>query len=393
MYSLKHHITTVFLSGLLLACNDKQPEEASPEMAKKEAGAEVEEAMLTAQQYAALDMEIDTLARRLMTGFIQADGHLEVPPQGEAAVSAVIGANIAEILVIEGDEVRRGEVLGYLSHPDIVELQTELLHAANRLDLLEKEFARQEKLYNAGVGSGENFQRAEAELKNAEASLKGLKAQLKLLHLDPTKIINGRIYGRIPVVSPIEGAVQAVHVRTGEYVQAQSSILEIMNTEHIHVDLMVFEKDIAKVEVGQKVFFTVATLPGQEVEAEIISISKGFEETPKALHVHAELLERPKGLVPGMYVSGKIAVESQKALALPEAAVARNGESFYIFRAEEEGDAWSFKPVEVVPGPVEGEWMAVEVMQEVPRGQRFAYNNAYYLMAEMKKGEGGGHHH
>ena len=296
--------------------------------------AEVAEAMLTQQQYDALGMQIDSLQQRNMSGFVEANGQLEVPPQNEAAVTAVVGANLAEILVIEGEQVKQGQVLAYISHPDLVQVQTEFLNAANNLALQEKEFARQKKLYEAGVGSGETFQRAEAELNNAKGRVQGLRSQLRLLHLNPERILQGKIAQRIPVTSPITGAVHKVNVKTGQYAQAQTPMFEIVNTEHVHADLLVFEKDVSKLEVGQQVQFSVESQPGTELTAEIISVGKTFEQDPKALHVHAEIEDKPGNLIPGMYVRGRILIDRTQTTALPESAIAKEGDTYFAFTAE-----------------------------------------------------------
>ena len=391
---MKFSILYIPVIFLLISCGEGSKEEVKEEGGHDEhtEGEAVEEAMLSQQQFDALDIRIDTLTTRLMSGYVQANGELEVPPQNEATVTPVIGGNVTSISVIEGDEVDRGDVLAYIEHPDIIQIQTRYMNAVNSLNLQEKEFDRQRKLYEAGVGSGETFQRAEAELQSLKGQVVGLKAQLQQLNINPEVVKNGNIQQRIPILSPIDGAVQEVGVKTGQFVQAQTEMFRIINTEHVHVDLMVFEKDVAKVEKGQKVFFKIESLPGRELTAKIISVSKNFEQDPKAVHVHAEIIDRPKKMVPGMYVRGKIAVDNQRSLALPESAIVREGEKFFAFTAEEEGDAWSFKPVEVRTGTTGGEWVEIKLLENVPEDTRFAYNNAYYLMAEMQKGEGGHSH-
>src|SRR5690606_27372610 len=299
IYKISFRILFFAAFLILGACNNgaEPTEGAAQEEGYEEAEgehAEVKEAMLSQQQYEALGMQIDSLQQRNMSGFVEANGQLEVPPQNEAAVTAVVGANVAEILVIEGEQVKQGQVLAYISHPDLVQVQTEFLNAANDLALQEKEFARQEKLYDAGVASGETFQRSRAALNNAEGRVQGLRSQLRLLNLNPERILQGNIAQRIPMTSPIAGAVQMVNVKTGQYTQAQTPMFEIVNTEHVHADLMVFEKDVAKVEVGQQVKFTVESRPGTELTAEIISVGKTFEQDPKALHVHAEIENKPE---------------------------------------------------------------------------------------------------
>ncbi len=374
----------------LASCGEKKE---TAEIKETHTEEPVKEAMLSQQQYDALDMKIDTLSTRLMTGFVEANGKLEVPPQSEASVTPVIGGNVVNIRVIEGDEVKKGSILASIEHPDIIKMQTDYMNAVNQLNFQEKEFQRQQKLYKGGVGSGEAFQRAEAEFEGSRGQVTGLEAQLRQLHVNPATVKNENIQRQIPILSPIEGAVQAVNVKTGQFVQAQTNMFEIINTDDVHVDLLVFENDVAKLKEGQKVYFTVESLPGTELTAKIISISKNFEQEPKALHVHAEIEDRPENLIPGMYVRGRIAVEDNRSIALPESAIAREGDKFYAFTAEEEGEAWSFKPVQVIPGTEENEWITINFLKDLPKEARFAYNNAYYLMAEMNKGEGGGHHH
>lgn len=390
MKVLKTALLYVFLT--FVSCNDskesgEQQETATPVTAS------AKEVMLSQQQYDALGIKTDTLSTRLMTGFIEANGELEIPPQNEASVTPVIGGNVAGIRVIEGEQVQRGTVLATIEHPEIIKVQTDYINAVNNLNFQQKEFARQKKLYDAGVGSGETFQRAEAEFENARGLVAGMEAQLKQLNVNPANVKNGIIQQRISLLSPIDGAVEAVNVKTGQFVQSQTNMFEIINTAHIHVDLLVFEKDVASVKEGQKVYFTVESLPDTELTAEILSISKNFDQEQKALHIHAEIKNRPENLVPGMYVRGKIAIDNKRSTVLPLAAIAKDGDKSFAFTAEEEGEAWSFKPVEVVPGTEENEWIEISLLEDLPKDTKFAYNNAYYLMAEMKKGEDGGHAH
>lgn len=387
------NISLLFTLLLFASCGEeKEPAENPQETTQSNTAAPVKEAMLSQQQYNALDMKIDTLGTRLMTGFVEANGELEVPPQNEATVTPVIGGNVANIRVIEGEKVKRGTVLASIEHPDIIKIQTDYNNAVNKMNFQEKEFQRQKKLYDAGVGSGETFQRAEAAFESANGQVSGLEAQLRQLNINPAAIKNGNIQRQIPILSPIDGAVQAVNIKTGQFVQAQTNMFEIINTEHVHVDLLVFEKDVAKVKKGQTVKFSVESLPSTELTAEIISISQNFEQDPKALHVHAEIKNLPDNLVPGMYVRGKIAVDDNRSIALPESALAKDGDNFFAFTAEEEGDAWSFKPVEVIPRAEENGWIEIKFLKDFPGDTRFAYNNAYYLMAEMNKGKGGHSH-
>ena len=294
---------------------------------------------------------------------------------------------MVSIEVIEGDKVNKGEVVAYLSHPNIIKMQTEYLNAYSNSNFLKKGFERQEKLYKAGVGSGANFQKSEAEYQASKALVNGMAAQLKLLNINSSAVRNGTIFQRIALRTPIEGFVQKVEVKMGQYVDPQTELFEIVDTHHVHADLMVFEKDVYKVHKGQKIKFDIQSVPGKELTAEIYSVSKTFEAASKAVHIHAEIENKTGHLIPGMYIKGRIQVENTTTTALPESAITKEGNRFYVFSVEKENDAWSFKPVEVIPGQKDGNWVAISFLKKVDINTQFAYNNAYYLIAEMKKGD------
>ena len=388
-------LTVMVLTIFVSACGNKEnhsendghshDEEEKTEI--NEAHNESEEVMLSQQQFDALKMKIDTLALRNMSGYVEANGTLEVPPQNEAAITTVIGANVVSIEVIEGDKVNKNQIVAYLSHPNIIQAQTDYLNAYSNSNFLKKNYERQQRLYEAGVGSGANFQKAEAEYDASKAMVNGLQAQLRILNVNTTSVRNGTIAQRISLRSPIEGFVQKVEVKTGQYVEPQTELFEIVNTHHVHADLMVFEKDVYKVQKGQKVNFKVQSIPDAELTAEIYSVSKTFEDNPKAVHVHAEIENKKGNLIPGMYIQGKIQVDNTQTKALPESAIIKEGDRYYVFSVEKENNDWSFKPIEVVLGTKDGDWVSIQLIEEIESTTQFAYNNAYYLIAEMKKGE------
>lgn len=380
-------LTAIVLALFVSACGNKENHNENDDHSHNEEQNESEEVMLSQQQFDALKMKIDTLALRNMSGYVEANGTLEVPPQSEAAITTVIGANVVSIQVIEGDKVKKGQVVAYLSHPSIIQAQTDYLNAYSNSNFLKMNYERQQKLYEAGVGSGANFQKAEAEYEASKAMVNGLEAQLRLLNINTISVRKGTIIQRIALRSPIEGFVQKVEVKTGQYVEPQTELFEIVNTHHVHADLMVFEKDVYKVKEGQKVSFLVQSIPDTELTAEIYSVSKTFEDNPKAVHVHAEIENKKGDLIPGMYIQGKIQVDNTQTKALPESAIIKEGDRYYIFSVVKENDDWSFKPVEVILGSKDGDWVSIQFIEDLESNTKFAYNNAYYLNAEMKKGE------
>jgi cobalt-zinc-cadmium efflux system membrane fusion protein len=395
---MKINIKSVFLLltiGLLIAScggGDDHAGHDHGEAGHEEHGDEHEEEVhFSEQQFASLNMKIDSLRYRNINSYVQANGQLEVPPQNEAIVTAVIGSNVKSIKVIEGDKIKKGQVLAYLSHPDLISVQTEYASNWNQFEYLKEEYERKKKLYEDNVGSGKEYKKSKSVYFSMKSQVSGDESKLRLLGISPKKIQEGTIYDQVAVTSPISGHVRTVEVKTGQFVQPEKELFEIVNIEHIHADLMVFEKDMHKVKEGQRVTFTTESAPGKELEATIYSVGKAFEQDPKAIHLHAEIENKQGLLIPGMYINGRIIAEDVKTYALPESAVVREGDKYFIFTAKKEQDngetEWAFQPVEVNVGGIDNGWIEIKLLQDLSTGTQLAYNNAYYIMAEMKKGE------
>jgi len=365
--------------------------EGHEEEGHEEEGGAMREVHLSDLKFNSLGMKVDTLPVRALSGVVEANGQLEVPPQHEATITAILGANVTSIKVIEGDKVKKGQILAYLAHPNLVKLQTDYLKAYNQLQFLEKEFERQKRLFEEEVGSGKDFQQVQADYQSMKGEVKGYEAQLKLLGIKVENIREGDIYENIPVVSPIDGYIEKVLIQTGQYVDPQKEMFMVVNNEHIHADLMVFEKDVYKVKEGQKVYFTVQSAPGKTLSAEIFAVGRQFEQNPKAVHVHAEIEKKEGYLITGMYINGKIHTGSNLVPALPEEAFVEEEGKSYIFIAEkheEEGETeWAFQPVEIITGNEDEGWVEVKLLEPLPENAMIALNNAYYLISEMKKSQ------
>jgi cobalt-zinc-cadmium efflux system membrane fusion protein len=402
MHTIKSILYPALLLGVLISCkqeklsadnvgqNQTEKVENSDEH-KENQGLENQTLHISQQKLEALDLKIDSLPTKSLAGIVKANGQLEVPPQNAAAITAIIGANVTSIKVIEGDKVNKGAVLGYLSHPDLIKLQTDYSSAYNEMNFLEKEYNRQKRLYEAEVASGRKFQETESQYNSSKGVVKGLESQLALLHLNLDRIRKGNVYNQVPIVSPIDGYVEGVNIKIGQFVQQHIEMFEIINTEHVHADLMVFEKDVSKLKKGQRVEFEIESMPDSDLKATIYSVGKSFEEGPKAVHVHAEIENKQDHLIPGMYLSAKIVTSENSVSALPEEAIiSENGES-YVFTARKitEGnkEEWNMNPVKVITGQAYDGWVEIKLLKPMDKDIKFVWNKAYYLIAELKKGE------
>lgn len=380
MFSLLVSLMTIISCGNAARQSNVAADEKTDEKAENVA----QSVILTDAQVRKLGIVTDKLSKQPFSDLVETNGSLGVLPQDQASVTAVIGANVLSINVYEGQKVSKGQVLAYLRHPDLLNIQSKYMDAYNRLMFTTHEYERQKTLYSQNVGAGRDYQKVRSEYSSLRAEVRNLESQLSLLHINPARIRNGSFYQSVAVVSPINGYVDKIDAKTGQYLDPQNQMFSIINNNHVFADLMVYEKDVAKIKKGQKVLLTAQSLQGQTITARISSVGKTFEPNPKAVHVHA-LIDNKYNLISGMYIKGRILTGSSMAYSLPLEAIVEEDGKHYIFSRS--GN--TFTPMEVNIGMEEDGRQEVKLLSPVKDGTMIAQNNAYYLMSEMKKGETG----
>lgn len=351
---------------------------------------------LTLQQQKAIGLELGRVQERNLSTAIKITGRLELPPQYKAVVSTFMGGNVKEVKVIEGDQVRKGEVLATLQHPDYIELQQAFLQLVSSMTYLKEEYQRKKTLYEKQVSSAKAYQKAAADYHSAKAHYKGMKKKLELLGLDSEAIEEGKISASIAIKSPINGYVKAINISTGQYAAPQANMFEITNNAHVHADFMVYEKDADKVKEGQIIRFTVANMPDKILQAKVFSVGKTIEEDPRAIHVHADIITPVTELIPGMYINGRLQVDDTKVKALPQGAIVKDGNKRYIFVKEsnkktsdkhEDSSGTAFQMVEITTGITDQGFVEIHLLHPLPDSTLVVTKGAYYLQADMSKEE------
>ncbi|HEY9168449.1 MAG TPA: efflux RND transporter periplasmic adaptor subunit [Lutibacter sp.] len=396
---------TIFLALTLVfaSCNEKTKEESGhneEENTKTETTQSGEEGEhqgeeggveITAQQAETIGLEMKPLEERSLGNTIKVTGQLALFPQDRANISPFVGGNVRSINVIEGDKVKKGQILAYLEHPDIISMQQEFQEKNDELVFLKQDFERKKTLFEKGVSSGKEFQMAQSKFRATTSGVNALKSKLRLLGLNTTKIAEGQIYSSVPITTPINGYVEDIIVSLGDYVAPQTKIFTVSDNAKLHVDIKVYEKDISKVKIGQEIFFTVASKPDQLLKAKVHSIGKTFEIDPKALHVHADMEFKNDDLLPGMYVEGRIVQGEKLAFAVPEEAIIKEGELSFIFILDEdstkEENKIKFKSIPVTVGVTDLGFVEVNLPADVPKTVKVVTKGAYTLSSEMVKGE------
>ena len=148
---MKNFIYIIIAGLLVLSCGQS---EAPTEEANEESTA----LKLTKEQMTYNHIEVGKLPEGVVYHTISATGNVDVPPNHSIRLSAPIEAYLSKVLVLPGDKVKKGQVLGYLTHPSIAELQRNYLTAKSQLEFITKDVDRKSQLIDGKTVSQRNYE-------------------------------------------------------------------------------------------------------------------------------------------------------------------------------------------------------------------------------------------
>ena len=413
MKTYKNIIFSLYIL-LLIGCksniSSETDEHGHEEHGHHEEESNDEQVALLPKQMEVMDIQLGKFQELNLSTTVKSNGQLELPPQNKASLSALFGGRVKSVLVIQGQAVKKGQVLALLENPKFIEIQKEYINAKNQADFFRKEYLRKNDLIKENITSVKNFQKAEADYFQSKGLLQAALAQMELIGLNTSSVEKNGVVSAIPITSPLEGFVRLVEVNIGKYVEPRDEMFEIVDNDHIHIDLMVYEKDINKVKDGQKVIFSLSSIPEKVFNAKVFAVGKSFENEPRALKVHAEITDKDAGLLPGMYVDARIVTNDKKVIAVPnDAIVTESGLSYIFVQTDEEDheDAHQhesedhhvhkeeklvFQKIEINTGATDIGFTEIVPAQKIPVDPVIVIKGAYYLLAEMGKNERGHSH-
>lgn len=311
----------------------------------------------------------------LSTGFI------DVPPSSRASVTTFMEGYIKNTPLLVGDEVKKGQLLVTLENPEFVELQQNYLEVSNQLIYLKSEFERQETLYKENITSQKNYLKAESDYKSNLAHYNGLKQKLKMLSISPQNVENGNISSTINLYAPIAGSITKVNVSNGSFVSASTEILEIVNTNHIHLELMVFEKDILKISKEQPINFKVPEASNNVYSAEVYLVGTSIDPTNRTIKVHGHIEDdKNSPFVTGMFIEAQIITGVSKGNALPKEAVAEIDGEFFALVLNKKDDNYTFEKTKVEVGKQTDAYIEVLNTQDF-KGKQVLTKGAFMLLS------------
>lgn len=310
-----------------------------------------DEISLSKAQFKSESMVLGQLTEHTFYETVTVNGVIDVPPQNKSRVTTLMSGYITKTPLLVGDKVKKGQLLVTLENTEYIELQQEYLEVAEQLSYLKNEFTRQKTLFDEKITSEKNYLKAESTYKSNLAFHNGLEKKLRMLNLNPKSVLAGNMSSTINIYAPITGYVSKVNVSNGEFVSGSDVILELIDIDHIHLELSVFEKDIMKLKKGQTIAFTIPEASDETFNATVHLVGTTIDPTTRRVQVHAHIEEEETQFIVGMFAEAQIHISEVKSMALPQEAVITLDDDHYVLLLEENtAEGYVFKKKEVKVG-------------------------------------------
>lgn len=406
MFQTLYKVSLIVLLFFAAACGAKSPDDSTT--STNDSASEAHDPAVvefSPDQYKSVGVQLGGITYANLSNYIKASGIIDVPPQHTISITSPYGGIIRSTSVIEGKYISKGQVVATLENPEFIQLQQDYLQSSSQLSFLQQDLARQEALVKENIAARKSLQRASSEYNSTLALVEGLKTRLRQININPSNVRPRNFTSRVNIVAPTGGYITKVYSNVGKYLNANEAVADIVNTNNLLVNVKVFEKDVPKIKMGQRIRFR-ATGDSAERIAEVFLIGKDID-ADRTVGVFGRIIQPVKSLLPGMFVNAIMEVGTSSEPAVPQEAVVQAGGKNYIFilandsdmdaaksQVDDQKDAKqdeenhiAFRRVEVRTGVTENGYTAISVPEKFDMESKVVFKGAYDLISKMNNSE------
>ena len=246
-------------------------------------------------------------------------------------ISAENMGNINRILVKEGNEVKRGQLIMSL---DIELYQRSLDQLKTEYALAETMFEKQSNLWEQNIGTEVQYLQA----KNRKESLENQIANIK------TQISKSQIR------APFAGTIESVLVREGEMAQIGSPLVRIVNHQDMYIKADLSESHIGKFKKADKVIINFPSL-NQTIESRISSVGQIIDVQNRTFSIEALLPITKFTIKPNLLAIVKLKdFEKEEAVVIPAKLIQKDNKGEFVFITETKSDEVIAKKIQIDRG-------------------------------------------
>ncbi|MGV8963479.1 MAG: efflux RND transporter periplasmic adaptor subunit [Candidatus Saccharimonadaceae bacterium] len=380
-YLSNYLLVTVLV--LIVACSSKNNTTTSDNINIVNSKNEVYK--LTETQFNSSEMKLGKFEMKEFYEIVKANGMFDVPPQNRASISSYFGGSVKNIKLMPGQRVKRGQVLFTLENPDYVQLQQDFLESQGQLTYLKSDYERQKKLVQDNVTSQKNYLKSESDYTVTRVKYESLRKKLELLNINPNTLTIETMRTAVSITAPINGYVTEVNITKGTFLNPSDIAMIIVDTDNLHLELNIFEKDLAKVRVGQPIHFRIQEDEGQQYEASVYLVNKTVDAEKRTIGVLGHLSDAKvtNRFTPGIYVQADIYTTSDSLISLPQEALIEVESKYYVLVLDSStSDGYSFVKKEVKTGASNND--NIEIMNAIDFNENteFLVKGAFNLIKD-----------
>ena len=290
--------------------SDDEENEKKRQRKKDKDGEEDEE-----DEEEAVPIEVVSLVRGQIESVLRFSTNLEA--ENEVQVFAEAERRITQLLVEEGDDVAKGQLL--LRLQDEAQ-RTEVARVESQLAKAKREYERQTNLWEQQLISEETYSEATVNLEQLELALRDAKREL----------------GYTEVRAPIKGTITERFVNVGDHVTVNQHLFDIVDFDSIVARVYVPEKELYRLQPGQ-VARLFAEAAGTDARTGTVD-RLAPRVDPKSGTVKVTVaIPRSENLLPGMYVTVELITEvHEDAVLVPKKALVYDADQIFVFRMKDD---------------------------------------------------------
>lgn len=323
----KQFLCAVLVTAMLTACSDstdKSQPVTQPPMPKGEVYLAPDSPKKAYVKIVSLSLSQHPLLEPLA-------GKISYNESVTSRISSPVAGRVIATPVSFGTQVQAGSILLELDSPDVAAAEADYAKAQANLTLSSKSLNRQRELYAGKAVPQKDLEQAQDNFNAARSEVQRTQDRLKNLHISA-----GKSDGRFALRSPVAGVVVERNVNPGMEVRPDldTPLFVVSDIKKLTLLMSVFEVNIGKIRLGQKLAVSVPAYPGELFPATVQYIGQVLDEKTRTVQVRCDLPNADGRLLPGMYST--VTVESEpgdRAIVIPLTAVFTEGEDDYVFIA------------------------------------------------------------
>jgi len=373
---MKTYITAILSLVLMISCKSDKKEEQKTASQKQENTIELSDSQIKNAGLVTGNPE-----EKNVKGILELQGTVTVPPKSVVSVSIPLGGYIRKTDLMAGMNVRKGQLLAVVEDMQYIQLQQDYLTAKEKYQLSQSEYNRQKELNAKKASSDKLFEQTAAEMQTQRIYMASLAQKLSLSGINVKTLSASNISKTVSVLSPVKGLVSKVNVNVGKYISPTDMLFELMETSDVVLVMNAFEKDVHLLSVGQTVTVFTNANPTKKYTAKIAYINQSLNGD-RAAEVICKLTKYDSALIPGLFINAEAEFENEKALAVPDDAIVKWQNKFYVF-SNIENQKYKMIPVET--GTSSNGYRQIK-SSAINKSSNIVVKNAYTLLMTFMNG-------